>query len=170
MYADRYVHSRWREHVVRVRRTVEIAQRLIDVHGLTSVADISAGDRAVITAVRNVSAKFATDITDGDDIAVKAGEIDPVDLLICTETIEHLEAPWTVLEKIAIKAKWLVVSTPLDEAPEIDNYEHYWSFTEEDVRDILTQSGFKVESPTIITGDRWTYAYQIWTARSEAIT
>lgn len=162
IYSRQYDHTQWEEHRTRVRLTVDIAQRLIDTHHLTTAADWSAGDRAITNALTGLdflyTADGAIELTLDSDTRL-------YDLFICTETIEHLEAPWTVLEKIAKIAKFIVVSTPIDEDPEIDNYEHYWSFTTEDVRDMLTHAGFVELNCTRISSDDWTYAYQIWTGR-----
>ncbi len=78
-------------------------------------------------------------------------------------TIEHLEAPWTVIERIAEKSKWILLSTPLDEDPAIGNYEHYWSFTEQDVTQMLAAAGFGQLRCTHLQNDGWTYTYQVWT-------
>lgn len=171
-YSKKYDHTQWDEHRVRVERTTEIAQRLIDEHGLRTVADLSCGDGAIINSltgrngVEDIELRLRHDITDGDAIEVTTMVMGQVDLFICSETIEHLEAPWTVLEQIARKTRWLVLSTPLNEVFPSGNWEHYWSFTDIDIETILTQSGFMTETLTTVSQPGWNYAYQIWTARS----
>ncbi len=161
LYKHPYDHKKWHEHVARVAATVDITQRLIDQLGHVTVADLSMGDGAITKALTNVTIQHARD----GDIEHDVLEIDPVDLFICTETIEHLRAPWTVLEAIARKTKWLVLSTPLDESPEDGNWEHYWSFTEDDVATLLWQSGFRGNRVLfLIKQEGWVYTYQLWTA------
>ena len=161
IYANPYDPHRWPEHSIRITCTTDIAQRVIDEHGLKTVADLSCGDGSIAKKL-SVMPSFLSD----GQIEIDIDLIDPVDLFIFTETMEHLEAPWTILEKIAMKTKWIVLSTPLDEDPAIGNYEHYWSFTETDVHSILLQSGFVDIDVAHLSQDGWTYTYQIWTARS----
>jgi hypothetical protein len=169
IYAHPYDHTKWREHVERVRVTMEIAQRVIDTHGLRSVVDLSCGDGAVAGGLRlpfGGTIEMSDFTTNGVPIEQSVLKIPAVDLFLCNETVEHLEAPWTVLEHIARVTKFLVLSCPLDEDPAIGNYEHYWSFTQEDIASLLIQSGFVDTAGTELTQDGWTYTYQIWTARS----
>lgn len=161
LYGHQYDPHHWPEHSLRIQRTTEIAQRLIDEHGLKTCADLSAGDRSIPSGLRNLTSLNTADGNIEEDVVSLAD----VDLFICTETIEHLEAPWTVLEEIASRAKWLVLSTPIDEHPAVGNYEHYWSFTVQDIHDMLTQSLFRDLHCEILTRAEWTYTYQIWTAR-----
>ncbi len=165
-YSAKYDHTRWDEHRVRVERTTEIAQRLIDDHNLRSAADLSCGDGAIIDSLTDLDLRICNDITNGDEIEITSMVMREVDLFICSETIEHLEAPWTVLEQIARKTKWLVLSTPLDERFPSENWEHYWSFTHDDIETLLTQSGFVTATLTTVSQPRWNYSYQIWTAKS----
>lgn len=166
IYGHTYDHTQWPEHVARVRRTIDVAQKLINEHGLESVTDLSAGDGAIVNGLTGTVWRTNDISENGDGIEVLVKTAAPVDLWICTETIEHLEAPWTVLEEIARRTRWLVLSTPLDEDPSIGNYEHYWSFTLADVADLLAQSGFVDAQATELDGDGWTYTYQLWIARS----
>ena len=163
IYGARYNPHRWPEHTLRIQRTIEIAQGLIDLYGLETCADLSAGDNSITDGLHGLRLVQADD---GDIEADLAAMTEPVDLFICTETIEHLEAPWTVLERIAEVARFIVVSTPLDEAPMIGNYEHYWSFTETDVRDMLLNAEFVDLAVEHLHRAYWTYTYQIWTGRS----
>jgi hypothetical protein len=164
IYSVAYDHTVWPEHRERVDDTVRITQRLIDAHDIKTAADWSAGDRAITGRLIGLT---LLDTADGDLARALRENVDQWDLFICTETIEHLEAPWTVLEEIAKITRFIVLSTPLDEQPDIDNYEHYWSFTQHDVRDLLEQAGFVDLHPTYLTGSGWTYTYQVWTGRSK---
>ena len=171
MYGATYDPNRWPEHTLRLERTRQIAQDLIYEHDLRNVADYSCGDGTLIRGLKmfNDAGYEATDVGKGDPPIEEMVLTMPfTDLFICTETIEHLEAPWTVLEWVARRARYIVLSTPLDESPDIGNYEHYWSFTEWDVATILAQSGFSEDQKfEALTKAAWTYTYQIWTARSK---
>lgn len=161
MYGHRYDSTRWHEHVERIKRTASIAQELIDRHSLETAADLSCGDSSLLNQLTVMSKQGRDGNIDADlDI------ITCVDLFLCTETIEHLPAPWTTLERIAEKTRWLVLSTPLDEDPAMGNPEHYWSFTAEDVESILYQSGFTDWCLYMLAEPNWAYTYQVWTARS----
>jgi hypothetical protein len=166
IYAHAYDSTRWPEHVERIKQTIAYGQRLIDTHSLKTCADFSAGDRSVTGGFHNLE---QLETSDGHILEDLAGMSEPVDLFVCTETIEHLEAPWTVLEAIAEKTKWLILSTPLDEDPGIGNHEHYWSFDDVDINWLLAQSGFEDRRMVLIGGEGWTYTYQLWTARSSHV-
>lgn len=166
IYEHKYNSSAWPEHVRRVTFTRNLIQGLITEHGLTTMADLSCGDAEVTSTLTGLTHRHLRDFTDhGEDIlSLLNGVLDPVDLFVCTETIEHLEAPWTVLERIREKTKWLVLSCPNDEK-NAENWEHYWSFEQDDVRDMLTQAGFTDLECTGLWEPGWNYDYQIWMAR-----
>lgn len=170
LYAHEHNPDAWPEHGARIARTIEIAQDVINREDVRNIADYSCGSCRIIDGLKmwNAASYDISDVQRGDpSIEERVLTMPYTDLFLCTETIEHLESPWTVLEYIAMRTKWLVLSTPLDEDPNIGNYEHYWSFTQWDIATILDQSGFidcKFEALGPMPG--WTYTYQIWTARS----
>jgi hypothetical protein len=166
IYDHTYNSGQWPEHVRRVAFTRDLIQELVSEHGLTSLADLSSGDAEVTKSVRGLDSRHYRDYSDhGEDIlSLLNGLLQPVDLFVCTETIEHLEAPWTVIEKIREKTKWLVLSCPNGEK-NTENWEHYWSFTQNDVLDMLTQAGFTETKCHGLWEPGWNYDYQIWTAR-----
>jgi hypothetical protein len=168
LYATSYDHTHWAEHIERVIKTRKIAQDLIDTYALRTAADLSAGDRSLASELQGLDMLETSDLSTGTNIVEGLLTLSPVDLFICTETIEHLEAPWSVIELIAQRTNWLVLSTPLDEPAETGNWEHYWSFTKQDIENMLAQSGFTDLSVSYLTRPAWTYIYQIWTARTSA--
>lgn len=180
LYGHAYQPDQWIEHKLRLDATIDIAVRLATMQQLHTVADLSCGDRTVVNALHDrigMECVATNDITTGVPIDVALNEwwnagpdtLPVVDLFICTETIEHLEAPWTVLEKIAAKTKWLLLSTPLDEKEDENNWEHYWSFTSTDVAELLRQSRFNMLHCDVLMNDHWVYRYQVWTGRSELV-
>lgn len=166
IYAEKYESSKWQEHVRRIEFTRNITQELITEHGLTTLADLSCGDGEVTRTLRGLTHQHLRDYTDHheDILSLLTALPRPVDLFVCTETIEHLEAPWTVIEKIAEKTKWLVLSCPNDERGD-GNWEHYWSFDQNDVLDMLSHAGFTEPKYHALWEPGWYYDYQIWTAR-----
>lgn len=168
IYKDTYagvgIHA---EHRERAQHTIEVAQRLIDVHGLSSVADLSCGDGTIVKALRDLSRVTMSDVSEGVDLDVGLDELDSVDLFIFTETLEHLEEPWRILNRIADKTTWLLLSCPYDESPGIGNIEHYWTFDETDIGGLLAEAGFdsRTVSWHLLSNPTWTYTYQIWTVK-----
>jgi 2-polyprenyl-3-methyl-5-hydroxy-6-metoxy-1,4-benzoquinol methylase len=172
LYSKVFDPARWPEHVERIERTIRIIQSYVvdEMDGDSGiVVDLSCGDGSIAHTLRTTSRHVhAVDLTDGPDMldTLRAWNEEPADLFICTETIEHLEAPWTALELIAQHTRHLVLSTPLDE-PDQGNWEHYWSFSLRDVYDLLTQAGFTDLERLVLSGRGWHYNYQVWLGRTE---
>lgn len=91
------------------------------------------------------------------------GTIDPVDLYVLTETLEHLDDPGAVLREIRDKTRFLLVSTPVD-CWEDTNREHYWAWSREGVEELMTDAGFTVLTYNIIDSRTYgePYCYGIW--------
>jgi hypothetical protein len=145
-YGHPYNHREWQDHRLRIAVTLEVAQWAARLGGLTSGADLSAGDGSVLSGVR-LTRKVFGDISGQWDVSGWIEEtlpdLVPVDLYICTETLEHLDDPDLILKTIRQKAKVLVLSTPVD-AFEDTNPEHYWAWSKADVEAMLNQAGFQV--------------------------
>lgn len=163
LYGQRYDHTRWHDHIVRVGVTVELVRKLCPAP--VSVADLSCGDGAI---ARELAAPTTIlgDLTPGHYLC---GPIEEtvgllparVDLFILSETLEHLDDPDLVLRRIRAMARTLALSTPDGEITAA-NPEHYWGWTADDVKDMLCTAGW---TPTIYedlhvaaTGTR----YQLW--------
>ena len=163
IYAKPHAHSEWPDHRARVRATIAVAQWF---EGVRSVADLSAGDAAIIDAL-DIHSKFIGDFATRYEFTgplEKTIDLIPkVDLFICSETIEHLDEPLEALKKIRAKTQFLVLSTPDGENNQ-GNPEHYWGWTADDMRALLVEAGFepvifqslKFDDPALI------YDYQIW--------
>lgn len=87
--------------------------------------------------------------------------LEPVDVYICSETLEHLEDPDAVLRKIRGKSGHLVLTTPDSEATN-ENPEHYWSWGTGDLESMLHAAGW-TGSVELFTPDIDYYTFQIWT-------
>ena len=163
IYAKPHAHSEWPDHRARVRSTIAVAQWF---EGVRSVADLSAGDAAIIDAL-DIHAKYIGDFAPRYEftgpIEKTIDLIPKVELFICSETIEHLDEPLEALKKIRAKTQFLVLSTPDGENNQ-GNPEHYWGWTADDMRALLIEAGFqpvifqslKFDDPALI------YDYQIW--------
>lgn len=145
------------DHRLRIPLTAEVGAWLIGEHRLSSLADLSCGydaltaaavanglipwDRVVLGDYGEVSPRIAGDALTGP-IEDTIGKIDPVDLFVCTETIEHLDDPDDTLSRIRQKTRFLLLSTPVgswhDPTPG-----HYWAWDRDGVELVLEQAGFE---------------------------
>lgn len=162
VYDHQYDHTQWDDHITRVSETVRIGNILpAFVPGLKTIADLSAGDGAIINGI-NIDNKILGDYVDTYEYTGLVEDtiktIPNVDVFIFSETLEHVDNPLAVLKSIRAKTKWLLLSTPEDNW-EDPNPEHYWSWDKEGVQGLLEKAGFEpvyFESIPII------YTHQIW--------
>lgn len=86
------------------------------------------------------------------------------DIFICGETIEHLDDPVGVLSVIRAKADTLILSTPTDNWGDT-NAEHYWSWSQDDVEELVTRVGFRIAEAAVVDSRTYgeAYRYAIWT-------
>jgi len=174
VYDHAYDHTKWPDHIQRVERTIEIATAFGADRRWVVGADLSCGDGAILRALyRNgtIQSAILGDLVAAEHVSkAYVGPIErtivnlgKVDLFVCSETIEHLVDPDTVLKEIATHTRNLVLSTPILEEPERHaNPEHYWSWDVNDVLEMLTAAGW-TEADYDVLHTRW-YDYQIWTA------
>ncbi len=163
LYAKPHNHTQWPDHIQRVRSTIALAGWFEDA---LSVADLSAGDAAIINAL-DIHAKYIGDFAPRYEftgaIEETIEQIPSVDLFILSETIEHVDDPDLVLRKIRAKTKHLILTTP-DGEKDASNPEHYWGWDSDDMKEMLIEAGFKpviysslhFENPGLI------YDYQMW--------
>ncbi len=141
LYRTPHDHTRWPDHLIRVDRTIDLAQRL----GVPAmVADLSCGDAAIGRALapqQLILGDFAPGYEITGMIEDTIETIPHVGLFICSETVEHLDDPDAVLAKIREKADALVLSTPLAEETGA-NPEHYWGWDAAGVGDMLETAGW----------------------------
>jgi hypothetical protein len=163
LYATPHEHTRWADHVLRVITTIGVAQWMIGQYQCRSVADLSCGDATIARAL-NLPVTVLGDLAPGYDVRGPIEQtldtLDPVDLFVCSETVEHLDDPDEVLRRIAGKADTLVLSTPIGET-DTGNPEHYWGWDVEDVTDMLVGAGWSITTTVIVKLPGWTYSYQI---------
>lgn len=137
----------WRDHRLRVPVTGELAQWMVAEYGLATAADLSCGEGLALDMVQlHRPVKFYGDLVHSEKndfcgpIEETIGKIPGGGLLICGETIEHLDDPDAFL-KHARRCGALVLSTPVgswdDPTPG-----HYWAWDREAVEDMLYRAGF----------------------------
>ena len=163
VYETPHQHSQWADHRLRVTMTIAFATWFKDVN---SVADLSAGDAAIINAI-DAREKYIGDFAPGYEFTGAIDDtidlIPKVDLFICSETVEHLDNPEGTLLKIRTKTKAIIITTP-DGENNTDNPQHYWGWDSAGVRELLEATGFKpvifntlkFEDPALV------YDYQFW--------
>lgn len=181
MYAVPHDHSRWPDHVMRVKATIDLGKDMLAARlprpQSVVIADLSCGDGTIARALSAYVARSLPDIPArvilGDlapgwemhgPVESTIEELTHVDLIVCTETVEHLEDPDAVLRRMRAKAGLLILSTPDDETPGI-NREHLWTWDQDGVREMLAAAWWQPFMSRTVTwedGNGWKWAYQIW--------
>jgi hypothetical protein len=192
VYPQGYKHDRWPDHVERVSASVEMIRRYKN--KIRTAADLSCGDGAILRALLpDLDLAIVGDLngvrTDWvDGLPSEAGEVDfvppaplpdalwalpegalPVDLFVLSETLEHMADPDELLRQLTLFSQRLFLSTPVDESPDSGNLEHYWSWGQADIHDMLQSAGWtplemqhlKPVSTATLPG---AYTYQLWMA------
>lgn len=158
VYDHKYDHKFWWDHRIRVKETIRIGSLI---EGANSIADLSAGDAAIITGIK-IKNKVIGDYVSGFPYCGKIEdtikEIPNVDVFICSETLEHLDDPLQILKEIRSKTKWLLLSTPENNWDD-ENPEHYWAWDKEGVEKLLISAGF---TPIYFESIPISYTHQIW--------
>ena len=171
-----YDHTRWEDHITRVRHTIDIVTMFAEGKHWHSAADLSCGDGAIIkglyatgvidfavmgdlVSAAHVHPRFIGKIE--DTLPKLVDEYPPFDLFVLSETIEHLMNPDEALRLIRDASKNLILSTPIAEGDGVGNEEHYWSWDVQDMSDMLLSAGWTSRDVNILSLP-W-YSYQIWT-------
>lgn len=135
-------------HGDRIPRSIEVARKIVaDLDPVTyCVADLTCGSAAIVNAL-DPPARILGDIGPGyalcGPIEQTIERIPPVDLFVCTETLEHIDDPIQLLDKIREKTDRLLLSTPVGPADDA-NPEHYWAWDREMVEWKLQVAGFDI--------------------------
>lgn len=180
LYQRPYRHDVWADHRARVRYTVHaIRSRWAPTmrSHVRSIADLSCGDAAIVHGIASEFEhpyhgpvrKLLGDIVPGHAVTGPIEDtiyqIPDVDLLICTETVEHLIDPDTVLSEASLRARYLVLSTPVG-AWEDTNPEHLWAWSAAGVEAMLTGAGWEVRDYLQLPRNpRWPYMFGLWLCR-----
>ena len=145
IYATPHDHAIYgRGHGIRVNMTIQLAKDMAYQAEAKSVADLSCGNGAIAKAL-NVEKTILGDYAKGYEysgpLEVSLKKIENVDLYICSESIEHVEDPSSVLKLIRSKSQTLILSTPIDAWGDT-NDEHYWAWGKQDVEMLLKNAGW----------------------------
>jgi hypothetical protein len=173
VYPAMYDHTRWDDHVERVARTVEIVTWWGETKGWYDGVDLTCGDGAILRALLTngtVQTAYYGDLVFADHLDV-VGRVEdtlpahtvpnrPTDLYICSETLEHVQDPDTLLRQVRAMAANAVFTTPVDETEVHGNPEHYWGWGVDDVRAMLVEAGWDPKRLTVL--DLPFYKFQVW--------
>lgn len=118
--------------------------------GIATVGDMSAGGSRITPAI---AAHYGIAPTLGDlgrhygypNVGTLQETLplqEVFDLYVCSETLEHLLDPDTDLALIRKHAKYLLLTTPTMETPELVSHGHLWCWEREDVEKMLVDAGF----------------------------
>lgn len=166
MYSRDYDHTRWGDHIERVSVTAGLVAGAVRRFNLSLVADLSCGDGGILTQAMKITPFTAVrgDLRPGwrlaGPIEETVGSLMPVDLFLCSETLEHVEDPDELLRKIRTTARYLVLSTPDGETGD-GNIEHYWGWDKDDILKMLTAAGWTPRSFLSLTSPPSCYTFQI---------
>lgn len=167
LYASTYDHTRWPDHIERVAHTATVLDRLAGELHAETVADLSCGDGAIIGGSRHPWKRrtLGDMATTGIPIEKAIAGLEPVDVFVCSETLEHIENPDGLLAAIRSKARGLLLTTPADEQDD-SNPEHYWSWGVEDLKAMLAATGWGERTVELFTPASIAhYTFQVWTCR-----
>lgn len=162
VYSRPYDHTRWEDHRTRIALTTRLARWYADSYRVTSIADLSCGDAAIVRALGAPERLcYTNDLLLGRPIEEAVLDLEPaVDLFICTETLEHVERPDWLLEQIRQRARMLILSTP-DGETTADNPEHYWGWDVDEIEKMLHNAGWKVDR-LLLYDTQLVYRFGIW--------
>lgn len=187
-YPGGYQHHVWPDHIERVDESVQMISQYSQM--LRTAADLSCGDGAIIKRLdlkeayladlNGPPAGLATEMVQGGCWkVVNLGSValpdslwklpEKVDLIILSETLEHVPDPDDLLRTAAHFGRHLFLSTPVDEPADSGNREHYWGWGQDDIHGMLQQSGwdpvevrlFQPRSTVDLPG---AYTFQLWMA------
>lgn len=88
-----------------------------------------------------------------------------VDMVVMTETLEHLEAPDQALRLARATADILVASSPIGDPEHGGNHEHLWAWDEEGYQEMIEAAGWRTTIKTVLTYPGLPWNSQIWVAR-----
>lgn len=176
IYPLPYNHAFWEDHRTRVTATVDMVTGWGSGAGWFDGIDLTCGDGAILQRLHDrgiVQRTYFGDLVPAPHLDIQGRVEDTIvaetypdgsgrswDLYVCSETLEHLWNPEKVLRDARKLAARAVFSTPIDEGPEHDNPEHYWSWGVDDVCGMLVAAGWTPERFQRLPLSY--YNFQIW--------
>lgn len=171
VYSAQYQHAHWLDHIERVQYTVGVIDAYAKLHDLQTIADLSCGDGAIVRqTIRDWQRVVLGDLVPGDGVT-RVGPLhetlptlrhSPVDLYVCSETLEHVEDPLATLQMIRAITKHLVLTTPCGETDD-ENPQHYWGWDQDGLDELLAKAGFTERHSHLFTPRSVEYyTFQVW--------
>lgn len=171
-----YDTNQWPDHRLRVM----VTGAMVAAEQPNSVIDPACGDGKVVAYARRlIDIPYATlgDISKEniDKVPHQSGDIlcigDAVqtlhgnrekDVVILSETIEHVKSPKALLDAAYGSARRLVASSPvIPQGGWDDNAEHLWMFDEEEYAALIESSGWKIDAVSLLRFPGLVYDFQI---------
>lgn len=176
-YAERYPagyqHRIWPDHAERVAETVRWAAELVLPD---SVTDLTAGDATIPEGIRRATGTLHRPRWYADLLRLEGyDDYGPVeetlyrmphtDLLVCSETLEHLDDPEAFLTAARRRSSRLLVTTPEGETDPDQNPEHYWGWDSAGVQTLLIACGWRPYAHQLFRPTSGPYTFQMWMCR-----
>jgi len=170
LYSGEHDYRGWQDHRLRIPVTQALAAWMIEEFDLKSAADLSAGDGALLEALP-VDEKVWGDIV-SNPFFQHCGPIEETilevqtDLLVCGETIEHLDDPQAFFKNARKHVKAMALSTPVGSWND-DTPGHYWAWNREYVEQMLGRAGFEFVTYTELSfsAEYLPHTFGIWGLR-----
>jgi hypothetical protein len=172
----------WADHVHRTYMTAAA----IATWGPKTVLDPACGDGSIVEAahrLRPIGLAYLSDISEPGiayleslgltvphvatvaDITAALQSTPRVDMVILTETLEHLPDPDAILKLARARGRQLIASSPLIRDPRVDdNPEHLWQFDADGYGEMLVGAGWKPTSYSEFIFGAGYYTFQLWSA------
>jgi len=163
IYAKPHAHGDWEDHRIRVAETILLTADLVGPDDKVA-ADLSCGDAAIISAFpfeKVYLGDYAPGYEFRGPIERTLHAIGEVDVFFLCETLEHLDAPISILKALREKTKKLVLSTPICVNGD-DNEEHYWAWDKQGVFELLEAAKFTPVYYRETPHHHSWYTFQIW--------
>ncbi|HVN79671.1 MAG TPA: methyltransferase domain-containing protein [Terriglobia bacterium] len=181
-YADRLVSDHINEpgHQPRMLRALREVQYLVKNFPIHSLADFGAGNGGFLNEVRKrhphlqlwgydmqpsniqwAKEKYGVPVY-SSDITNPTAAADAADIVVLTETLEHLVDPHGFLRNLfsgdGADARYVVASSPANETPEHHYEFHLWAWTETSFPDMFRAAGWTVEKHYVEGGTQFVVA------------
>lgn len=180
---ERHNHE-WDDHVARTNVTAGLITWLSP----RSVIDPACGDGSIVLAAENImpmrrvvlsdishpNFDYLREATAGlshidvhhQDIHDALNTAETFDVIVLTETLEHLPDPDAILRQARKVAGSLVASSPeMRQGQHDTNPEHLWEFDGVGYNEMLRDAGWNVIQKTHLSFPRLQYDFQVWVCR-----